>query len=277
MAIAVGYGGKSGVGKGEITTETVAVAREMFSTSEVKTFDQGALFRMCALEAIEAGASDIDAIVRYALNQIETDDPDSFLDRFHEVMEDENRRSKLRSPKINSIVANIGKRDEVQVFFRNLMNVRIGRACAEGAKVIVADCRTPGDICQPSVEAGDIEWSMLGYIHTPSKISASWAALKNGEPYSINLARIQQRNEDDERRVAFPNYEPAISTRTEVNSLNYPSLQGRARTGSLWLPDSHLYIVNDGTFPLPELKTAMRGIVQLSLLQATGEIKKIKI
>lgn len=274
-AIAIGYGGTSGAGKGEITAETVDVAREMFSTKEVRTFDQGVLYRLLALLAIENGAGDINSVVNYVLNQLETINPDSFLDLFHEVMEDDLRRSKLRTPQINSVVASIGKLEEAQYFFRDLMIVRIGRACTEGAKVIVIDSRTPKDICQPAVDAGDIEWSMLGHLHTPSKISASWAALKNGESYSVNLARMQKRNEDDERREAFPNYEPDINSRTEFNSLNYNSIHGRARSGSLWLPNTHLYIVNDGTFPLPELKTAMRGIVKLSLEQATDQIKKM--
>lgn len=155
--------------------------------------------------------------------------------------------------------------------------MRIGRACAEGVIVIGADGRTPHIIADPSVQNGNLTWGMQTYMHTPAAISATWASIKNGQPYAANFARLDERNKFDERRQHYPNFAPKESRRVEVTSLNYESLIARAREGTLWLADleSHLYVVNDGTFPLPEMKEALSKIIDIALRQANSEITRI--
>jgi len=275
MAYAFGLGGDSGAGKGVFAAVATEAAQEKFGPNNVATIDQGAMYRMSALDALKAGSRTGQEVVQHALSRIEVEDLDHFLDRFNELWADPDKRKQLRTPEVGAVVAHIGKEEEAQVFYKDLLNLIIGREVSDGKQGLVIDSRTPEELVAQSVSNGNIEWAAKLYMHTPSEISACWAALKSGRPYAEHYRALRDRNEYDKQRDTYPNFEPPLSQRTDVTSLNHVAQLARARGGGLWIPDTHLYVRNDGTFPKPELLHAGKGLARVAFDQACGDIRRI--
>jgi cytidylate kinase len=275
QARVVGLGGDSGAGKGVGAAAIYECAVQRYGSRHSRSFDQGALYRFATLKTLQGGAQSEAEILANGLTLIESTDPDTFLDQFDEIFSDPERSTDLRSQDVSSAVAIIGESEQAQVFFRNMLNLRIGRACADGAEVIVIDSRTPRVLADIATRRGEIAWALQIYMATNVKISASWAAMKTGKPYAECLRSLQKRNDLDSQRTSFPNFAPNELERTDFHSLNYNALTGRARNGSLWLPDEHLHLLNDGTFPMQELERALREIAAVALMQLDGEIEQI--
>jgi hypothetical protein len=252
-------------------------ATEMYGEDHVALLDQGALYRMSVLMAHNNGDTTPDEVVSYALNIIQKNEPDAFLDEFMEIWNDPEKHHLLRSPEVSKVVAHVGKRDEAQEFFKDLFNLRIGRVCSQGAEVIIADSRTPRVLLDPSYRQGLIEWAMQVYMYTLAQYAANWAATKSGRPYSEHLDALDARNKFDENRQSYPNFSPKITGEhvTDITSVNHFAMEGRALEGSLWLPDTHLFVDNNGTFPPRELCQSIGSFARIALEQCEGNIARI--